>query len=70
MAVDIYQTGVSGLLAAQRQLATTGHNIANVNTEGFHRQRVEQGTTLHTYSGGQFYGTGTRVTDVTLMYQE
>lgn len=70
MAVDIYQTGVSGLLAAQRQLATTGHNIANVNTEGFHRQRVEQGTTLHTYSGGQFYGTGTRVTDVTRMYQE
>ncbi|MBU3823931.1 MAG: flagellar basal body protein, partial [Candidatus Oceanisphaera merdipullorum] len=39
MAVDMYQTGVSGLLAAQAQLATTGHNIANVNTEGFSRQR-------------------------------
>lgn len=70
MAVDIYQTGVSGLLAAQGQLATTGHNIANVNTEGFSRQRVEQMTTLQMYSGGQFYGTGTRVTDVTRMYQE
>lgn len=70
MAVDMYQTGVSGLLAAQSQLATTGHNIANVNTEGFSRQRVEQATTLHMYSGAQFYGTGTRVTDVTRMYQE
>lgn len=70
MAVDLYQTGVSGLLAAQGQLATTGHNIANVNTEGFSRQRVEQMTTLQMYSGGQFYGTGTRVTDVTRMYQE
>ena len=70
MAVDLYQTGVSGLLAAQGQLATTGHNIANVNTEGYSRQRVEQMTTLHMQSGSQFYGTGTRVTDVTRMYQE
>ncbi|MGO4998484.1 flagellar hook-associated protein FlgK [Oceanisphaera sp. W20_SRM_FM3] len=70
MAVDMYQTGVSGLLAAQAQLATTGHNIANVNTEGFSRQRVEQSTTLPMYHGAQFYGTGTRVTDVTRMYQE
>lgn len=70
MAVDIYQTGVSGLLAAQGQLATTGHNIANVNTEGFNRQRVEQITTLPMYHGAQFYGTGTRIIDVTRMYQE
>ncbi|MHA6963336.1 flagellar hook-associated protein FlgK [Zobellella denitrificans] len=70
MAVDMYQTGVSGLLAAQAQLATTGHNIANVNTEGYSRQRAEQLTTLSMFSGGQFYGTGTRVSDVTRMYQE
>ncbi|MDV2856412.1 flagellar hook-associated protein FlgK [Oceanimonas sp. CAM02] len=70
MAVDMYQTGVSGLLAAQAQLATTGHNIANVNTEGYNRQRAEQATTMHMFSGGNFYGTGTRVTDVTRMYQE
>lgn len=70
MPVDMYQTGVSGLLAAQAQLATTGHNIANVNTEGFSRQRAEQMTTMSLFSGGHFYGTGTRVTDVTRMYQE
>src|SRR3970282_773490 len=30
--------GLSGLLAAQRALEITGHNIANANTPGFHRQ--------------------------------
>ena len=70
MAVDMYQTGVSGLLAAQAQLATTGHNIANVNTEGYNRQRAEQVTEGGLYTGSQFYGTGTRVNDVTRMYQQ
>ncbi|ART83360.1 flagellar hook-associated protein FlgK [Oceanisphaera profunda] len=70
MAVDMYQTGVSGLMAAQKQLATTGHNIANVNTEGFNRQRAEQMTEGGLNSGGQFYGTGTRISDVTRMYQQ
>lgn len=31
----------SGLTAAQLQLDTTAHNIANVNTEGYSRQRAE-----------------------------
>jgi flagellar hook-associated protein 1 len=31
----------SGLATSQAQLDTTGHNIANVNKEGFSRQRVE-----------------------------
>lgn len=31
----------SGLLASQVQLDIAGHNIANVNTEGFSRQRVD-----------------------------
>ena len=42
MSVSLYNTGVSGLLAAQQQLATTSNNIANVNTEGYNRQRAEQ----------------------------
>jgi flagellar hook-associated protein 1 FlgK len=37
-ALSIAQTG---LQAAQVQLDTAGHNIANVNKEGFSRQRVE-----------------------------
>ncbi len=34
----------SGMGAAQIQLDTTAHNIANVNREGFSRQRVELGS--------------------------
>jgi flagellar hook-associated protein FlgK len=39
--VDILRTGLSGLVASQRALATTSHNIANVNTPGYSRQRAE-----------------------------
>ena len=38
---DILGTGLSGLRALQRALDTTSHNIANVSTEGYTRQRVE-----------------------------
>ena len=37
--VDIVGIGVSGLTAYQRSLATTGNNIANLQTEGYVRQR-------------------------------
>ena len=40
MSSDTFQIGLSALTASQRGLATTGHNIANVNTNGFSRQRV------------------------------
>lgn len=34
--------GLSGLRAAQTQLDTTAHNLANAQTPGFQRQRVQQ----------------------------
>jgi flagellar hook-associated protein 1 FlgK len=37
---NVMQTGKSGLMAAKTGIATSGHNIANANTEGFNRQRV------------------------------
>lgn len=71
MAVGLYQTGVSGLLAAQQQLATTGHNIANVNTEGYNRQRAEQNATLGiNFGGGNYLGTGTYIQDITRLYDQ
>lgn len=39
--MSVFDIGVSALFAAQRQLQVTGHNIANVGTEGYSRQRVE-----------------------------
>lgn len=70
MSVSLYNTGVSGLLAAQQQLATTGHNIANVNTDGFNRQRAEQNASIGVYSGGNFTGSGTYVNDITRIYNQ
>lgn len=39
--MSVLGTGLSGLLAFQRALATTSHNIANSSTEGYSRQRVD-----------------------------
>lgn len=38
---DVMNISVSALRAFSRQLATTSHNIANVQNEGFSRQRVD-----------------------------
>lgn len=35
---------LSGMQAAQSQLAATGHNLANAQTAGFRRQSVETAT--------------------------
>ena len=34
------ETAKSGLVAARTNIDVTGHNIANVNTPGYTRQRV------------------------------
>ncbi len=55
---SILSIGTSGLLTSQKQLATTSHNISNVNTEGYSRQRTEQEANLPQYSGSGYIGTG------------
>ena len=70
MTVSLYQTGVSGLLAAQQQLATTGHNIANVNTDGYNRQRAEQNASLGLNNGSNYIGAGTYIQDITRLYDQ
>jgi flagellar hook-associated protein 1 FlgK len=39
---NVMQTGRSAMNAAKTAIATAGHNIANANTDGYARQRVEQ----------------------------
>lgn len=65
---DIFGTGVSGLLAFQRALGTTGHNISNVNTEGYSRQRVELNARPPQGTGSGFIGTGVEVATVARVY--
>jgi len=70
MGVDLLQLGISGLLTSQQQLGTTGHNIANVNTVGYSRQTVLQETTTPVKSGSNFTGTGTRVSQVSRVFDQ
>jgi flagellar hook-associated protein 1 FlgK len=70
MSVSLYQSGVSGLLAAQQQLATTGHNISNVNTEGYTRQRADQSASLGLNNGNNYIGGGTYIQDITRLYDQ
>lgn len=70
MSVSLYQSGVSGLLAAQQQLATTGHNISNVNTDGYNRQRADQSASLGLNNGNNYIGGGTYIQDITRLYDQ
>lgn len=56
--------GLSGLQAAQSALGVVGHNIANVNTPGFTRQRPVLGTNPTQLFGGLYYGSGLGVTSI------
>lgn len=58
---DLLKTGLSGLLAFQRALDTTSHNISNVNTPGYSRQRVELGTRQAEPYGNGWVGQGVAV---------
>ncbi|MGO1297171.1 MAG: flagellar hook-associated protein FlgK [Vibrio sp.] len=64
MASDLLNVGRQSVLTAQRQLNTTGHNISNVNTDGYSRQSVIQGTNAPRQYGGQTYGMGVHVENV------
>ena len=61
MAGDLLLTGLSGLTAFRNVLNTTGHNIANVNTDGYSRQRVELDARDPQLLGSSYVGTGVTV---------
>ncbi|HCD14205.1 flagellar basal body protein, partial [Shewanella sp.] len=70
MSMDLFNIARSGILAAQSQLGVTSNNIANVNTEGYHRQVAIQGSSTSMRLGNNFYGTGTYVQDVKRIYND
>ncbi|MEG2017028.1 MAG: flagellar hook-associated protein FlgK [Clostridium sp.] len=62
----------SGMRASQIAIQTTSHNITNMNTPGYTRQRVEQSASrpfsqpgLNSNLGAGQLGTGVQVTDIT-----
>jgi flagellar hook-associated protein 1 FlgK len=58
---DLLGIGKSGLFASKKALEVTGHNLSNVNTEGYSRQRVMQSTNNPVTTGGLIQGTGVKV---------
>lgn len=63
-------TSVRGLMAAGRAIATTSHNIANANTEGYSRQRVMTGTSTPQQMGAGYVGTGVVVNGIERIHNQ
>lgn len=61
---DILNIGVTGLHSSKKSLETTSHNIANVNTEGYSKQKVHQTSTAPIVKGGLIQGTGSRISRI------
>lgn len=66
----ILGTALSGLMAFQRALDTTSHNIANVNTEGYSRQKVQLSASQASFYDGHYFGQGVNVTSVSRSYDQ
>lgn len=62
--------GTSALSTAQTSLATTSHNISNINTEGYSRQRVDQATRPADFAGQYYTGSGAYISDVNRIFDE
>jgi flagellar hook-associated protein 1 FlgK len=65
---ELLNVGTSSLLAYQKALATTGHNIANVNTEGYSRQSLTLDTRAPSLGAGGYVGSGVEVSTVARAY--
>lgn len=61
---DLLGVSVTGLRLSQSALSTVGHNIANANTEGYSRQRVEPVTNPATAHPNGHIGNGVNVESV------
>lgn len=67
--IGLLDLGRSALMTSQKALQTTGHNIANVNTPGYTRQRVNLAASppLQQTSPGQV-GSGVTAVEVSRIY--
>lgn len=70
MAGDILSIGLSGTAASERAIATASHNIANAQTEGFSRQRVQVDTRPPQLTGVGALGTGVKINNVKRIHDE
>lgn len=64
------QVGLSGIRSSQASLTTTGHNIANINTEGYSRQNVEVEAANANRQGRNFIGQGAVISRIERAYDQ
>ena len=67
---NLLNIGISGLRVHQTALTVTGHNIANVDTEGYSRQDVTITNQNPQFQGGVWVGSGSMVQDVRRIFDE
>jgi len=67
---DILSTSTSALLAFQNAIATTSHNVANVNTEGYSRQQVDFTARQPERLGDMYIGTGVDASSIKRSYDD
>jgi len=68
--IGLLDVGSRALLAHQKAISITGHNIANVNTPGYSRQRVNLATSPGMTSTPGQMGTGVRASDIQRIYDQ
>lgn len=68
--MSMLNIGTTALLGSQGSLSTTSHNISNVNTEGYSRQRTDLGTRTPDYNGNNYTGTGVQITNIERIYDK
>lgn len=67
---DLLSTSISGLMAFQRALDTTSHNISNANTVGYSRQLTEFMTRPGQGSSSGWLGNGVQVSTIKRAYDD
>lgn len=65
---SILHIGKTGLLASQAAVQTTSHNISNVNTPGYTRQKVNMLAGEPVIVSGKYIGTGVKIGNVERVY--
>jgi len=65
---DILNTSLTGMLAFQRALQVTSHNISNANTPGYSRQVAEFSARVGGGAGSGYVGGGTQISTVKRIY--
>ena len=64
----LLNTSLTGMLAFQKALDITGHNIANANTPGYSRQVANFTARPGTGAGSGYIGSGTQIASIERMY--